>query len=107
MNSKQVKKQPKALRILFADDEPSLQDLMRTELPRIGHDVVVCADGNEAVQALNEQYFDCLLVDLDMPGRHGLEVIEMAKEINCDIEAVVLTGKSSMESAITALRPSV
>ncbi len=104
MNAKANRKPPKSLRILFADDEVSLQELMRTELPRIGHQVVVCADGDEAVATLQQQRFDCLIVDLDMPGKHGLEVIEAAKEIDTDVEAVVLTGKSSLETAVGALR---
>ncbi len=104
MNAKANRKPPKSLRILFADDEAPLQELMRTELPRMGHQVVVCADGDEAVAALSEQRFDCLIVDLDMPGRHGLEVIEAAKAVDSEVEAVVLTGKSSLESAIGALR---
>ena len=54
--------QPK-MRILFADDEPNLQELMRTELPRMGYSVTVCPDGFTAVAAL-EKNFDCLLVDL-------------------------------------------
>ena len=104
MNAKSKKQPDKSLRILFADDEKPLQDLMRTELPRMGHDVVVCADGNEAVEALETQRFDCLLVDLDMPGHHGIDVIEKAKAIDSDIEAVVLTGKSSFDTAVAALR---
>jgi two-component system NtrC family response regulator len=36
-----------SLRILFADDEKSLQELMRSELPRLGHEVTVCPDGRE------------------------------------------------------------
>jgi len=92
------------LKILFADDEKSLQELMRLELPRMGHEVTVCADGKAAVAALEKQSFDCLLVDLDMPGLNGIEVIGRAKEISPDIEAIVLTGKSSLETAVAALR---
>ena len=54
-----------ALRILFADDETSLQELIAKELPRMGHSVTVCPDGIKAVQALSENAYDCLLVDLD------------------------------------------
>src|SRR3954468_16007070 len=56
------------LKILFADDEPSLQELMSLELPRMGHEVTVCPDGTTAVAALERNTYDCLIVDLDMPG---------------------------------------
>lgn len=93
-----------ALRILFADDEPSLQELIAKELPRMGHTVTVCPDGSTAVTALSENAYDCLLVDLDMPGMHGIEVIEHLKKIAPATEAIVLTGKGSTETAVAALR---
>ena len=89
---------------LFADDERSLQELMKLELPRMGHTVTVCPDGLTAVAALEKNNYDCLLVDLDMPGLHGIEVIAKAKEMSPTTEAIVLTGKSSTDTAIAALR---
>src|SRR3954453_21238451 len=94
----------KGLAILFADDERSLQELMKLEIPRMGHRVTVCPDGITAAAALEKDTFDCLLVDLDMPGLNGIDVIARAKEVCPDAEAVVLTGKSSLETAISALR---
>lgn len=77
---------------------------MRIELARLGHEVTVCPDGLTAVAALERNVFDCLIVDLDMPGLSGIEVIAKAKELNPDTSAVILTGKSTVESAIAALR---
>ena len=104
--SSKPKSAPKSdsLRILFADDETSLQELISKELPRMGHSVTVCPDGITAVQALSENAYDCLLVDLDMPGMHGIEVIQKCKEISPETEAIVLTGKGSTETAVSALR---
>ncbi|MEL7498014.1 MAG: sigma-54 dependent transcriptional regulator [Planctomycetota bacterium] len=92
------------MKVLFADDEIHLQELIAAELPRMGHQVTVCPDGAAAVNALNEEVFDCLLVDLDMPGMNGIEVIKHCKEVSPTTEAVVLTGKGSTDSAIAALR---
>jgi two-component system NtrC family response regulator len=89
---------------LFADDEPSLQALMSLELPRLGHEVTVCPDGAVAIAALERNTYDCILVDLDMPKASGIDVIAKAKQLSPDTEAIVLTGKSSLESAIAALR---
>lgn len=105
-----MKKEPKnskphsRLKILFADDEPSLQEVMSLELPRLGHEVTVCPDGQTAVAALEMNTYDCLLVDLDMPGLNGIQVIERAKELCPEAVAVILTGKSTLETAIAALR---
>lgn len=93
-----------AMHILFADDERNLQEVLKTEIPRMGHTVTVCPDGMTAVAAMEKEPFDCLLVDLDMPGMSGIEVIEKAAQIRPDMEAVIMTGKPSQETAIAALR---
>lgn len=95
------------MHVLFADDEKNLQELMRTELPRMGYRVTVCPDGLTAVAALEKESFDCLLVDLDMPGMNGMDVIAKARELHPDIEAVIMTGKPSQETAIKAVRHQV
>ncbi len=99
-------KPPKAaaMHILFADDEKNLQELMRIELPRMGYTVTVCPDGLTSIAALEREPFDCLIVDIDMPGKNGIEVITRAREIRPEVEAVVMTGKPSQETAIAALR---
>jgi DNA-binding NtrC family response regulator len=77
---------------------------MSLELPRMGHEVTVCPDGLTAIAALKRNAYDFLLVDLDMPGISGIEVIAKAKELSPHIEAAILTGKSSLETAIAAVR---
>ncbi|MEK6239675.1 MAG: sigma-54 dependent transcriptional regulator, partial [Planctomycetales bacterium] len=89
---------------MFADDEVSLQELMKLELPRMGHEVTVCPDGNTAAAALERNAYDAVLVDLDMPGLSGMEVVERVRESSPETETVILTGKGSMESAVAALR---
>lgn len=101
-----TKQQPEnsPLKILFADDEVPLQELIADEIPRMGHLVTVCPDGLTAVAALEMNSYDCLIVDLDMPGLNGIEVIEKAKAMAPQTEAIVLTGKGSTDTAISALR---
>ncbi len=77
---------------------------MSLELPRFGHEVTVCPDGLTAVAALERNTYDCIIVDLDMPGMSGIQVIARAKELDPSVEAVVLTGKSTMDSAIAAVK---
>lgn len=103
MEKNQQPKQ-KSLRVLFADDEIHLQELIAAELPRMGHTVTVCPDGKAAAAELDKNSYDCLLVDLDMPGLNGIDVIKKAKAVAPTIEAIVLTGKGSTDSAIAALK---
>ena len=97
--------QPNGMKILFADDEESLQELMSLELPRMGHTVTVCPDGFSAVRELEEHPgYDCMIVDLDMPGMNGIEVIRRCKELSPETESIVLTGKESLATAVSAMR---
>lgn len=95
---------PAGLSILFADDEEALQELMSMELPRMGHTVTVCPDGESAVREIQNNTYDCIIVDLDMPGISGTEVIRQVKDRSPETEAIVLTGKESLESAVAAMR---
>jgi DNA-binding NtrC family response regulator len=95
------------LKLLFADDEKSLQEVMRLELPAMGHEATICPDGLTAAAALERNAYDCILFDLDMPGLNGMEVIARAKQLSPDTEAVILTGKSSLETAVAALKQGV
>jgi DNA-binding NtrC family response regulator len=86
------------------DDEQSLQEFMRTELPRMGHEVTVCPDGRAAVAALGKTRFDAAILDLRMPGMNGIEVLQQLKTVSPDTEAVVMTGYASQDTAVQALR---
>ena len=100
-------KTQRPMRLLFADDETSIQELMRIELPRLGHEATVCPDGRTALAALDRTAYDCVVVDLDMPGASGMEVIARVRETSPDTETVIITGKSSVETAIEAVRQGV
>ena len=91
------------MRILLADDERNIRTVLTDELRHLGHTVFLCADGNEALQALKDNTFDVLLLDLDMPGADGLTVLEKAKELGSDADTVILTGKGTLEAAKKAI----
>ncbi len=73
----------------------------------MGLHVVDVDDGDQAMEALGEDNFDILVVDLYMPGRTGLDVIRNAQKANQDLEAIILTGSATLETAIQALRAGV
>jgi DNA-binding NtrC family response regulator len=92
------------LRVLFVDDERSLQEFMRTELPRLGHEVTVCPNGTTALQAIQQQTFDAAILDVRMPDVSGIDVLQRLKQVSPDTEAVMMTGYASEESAVQAMR---
>jgi len=93
-----------ALRILFADDEAHLRDLMQMELPRLGHEVTVCPDGSAALRALERGVYDAALLDIRMPGITGIEVLGQVKQLSPDTQVIMLTGHATVDTAVQALR---
>jgi DNA-binding NtrC family response regulator len=93
------------LRILFVDDEAHLREFMRTELPRLGHDVTVCPDSKTGIEAVKKSVFDAAILDLRMEHeKAGLQVLAALKQVSPDTEAVIMTGYGSTETAVEALR---
>ena len=92
------------LKLLFVDDEAAIRDLMEEELPRMGHQVTFCADGEKAIAAIDRHTFDAALIDLRMPGIDGWGVVEHLKKVSPETEFVICTGHGNMEDAIQALR---
>src|SRR5947209_8204701 len=76
---------------------------MRSELPRLGHEVSVCPDGRAALKTLEKNTFDAAILDLRMPGMTGIEVLEHLKQVSPDTEVVLMTGHASQETAIAAV----
>lgn len=67
--------------VLIVDDDPPLLGLLQTLIRRGGdYEIVTCRDGDEAIEQLARRHFDVVLLDLMMPRRNGLDVIEFLRE---------------------------
>lgn len=89
---------------LIADDDPDFRAMLVHRAERMGLSIAQAKNGSEAIEALNEQPFDVLILDLYMPGHTGLEVFQAARKLDPDIQALVLTGNATVETAVEALR---
>ncbi len=93
------------LRILFVDDEAMLREFMRSELPRLGHEVTVCADSKSGIEMVKKATFDAAILDMRMEhDKAGLQVLAALKQVSPDTEAVIMTGYGSQDTAVEALR---
>ena len=91
-------------RILVVDDEPSMREMLRIVLRRDGYDVLVAANGQQALDLLTHEPVEMLLSDIRMPDLSGVEVLRAAKEINRDIVAFMMTAFASTDTAVEAMR---
>jgi len=91
-------------RVLIADDDADFRSILVRRAQRLGLEVIEAEDGGQAIEALRQNSFDLILLDLWMPNFSGLEVFRVAQEIDPDLQAVVLTGSATLETAVEALR---
>ncbi len=94
-------------RILVVDDEIGIVNLCRRLLERAGYDVVAYTDPIAALNFLNWERVDLLLVDIRMPTLSGFELISGAREKHPDMAVLIMTGFGTVETAIQALRQGV
>jgi excisionase family DNA binding protein len=83
--------------VLVVDDDPVLQDLFQTFLKRIGFSRVVVGTAKDAIKSLRKQKFDLLFLDLQLPDAPGDQVYQTAKQIDPDLNVIVITGYPDSE----------
>ena len=91
-------------RILVADDEQVLCDLITKVLSREGYTVETAGDGDEALKKAMESEFDLLLLDIIMPGKDGIEVLRAIKEKQVTLAVILMTAHARIETAIEGIK---
>ena len=92
------------IRVLVVDDDEPHATAVAESLERVGYDCVVATSGAEGLKLIEEQVFDIIITDLIMEGVGGLEVLAKAKREIPDAEVVILTGHSTIKTAVTAIQ---
>jgi len=82
----------KVIHLLYADDEPTLRELVQHHLSLEGFDVETAADGFEAVMLMQKVSFDLVVLDIHMPKMDGIEVLKYMKLHKIPSRLIVLTG---------------
>jgi CheY-like chemotaxis protein len=83
-----------ACRILVADDEVAIANVVARKLQNAGLETIVATDGQEAYEQACAQRFDFIITDLQMPGMTGLELCErLTAELDEPIPTILLTAK--------------
>ena len=89
-------------RILVVDDEPQIRRVLRTTLSAQGYEVFDAKTGEDALQAVREQRFDVVLLDVNMPGMGGLAACRELRA-GSDVAILMLTVRDSEQDKVTAL----
>ncbi len=91
--------------ILVADDVPALTEQYAYDLKRLGgYEIVTANEGGGALELLRSAAVDCMILDLEMPGMDGFEVLRRLEQQGSEVPVIVYTGTGNYERCIAALR---
>ncbi len=91
-------------RILIVDDDATVRWSYRRSLESGSRQVAAASDGEEALQTMEQNAFDVVLLDMRMPGQDGLSVLRAIKQKWPESEVVIITGYPTVDSAKEAVR---
>ena len=90
------------IRILIAEDEEPIANLIRMNLTRAGYDCTWAADGMEAADLMQQQPFDLALLDIMLPGCNGYELLQYAQSMGLPV--IFLTALGTTENKVKGLK---
>jgi DNA-binding NtrC family response regulator len=90
-------------RVLIVDDELGVRESLRAILGK-DCDVLTASSGDEALAIVRRDAIDLVTLDLRMPGLGGIAALEQIKKADPEIEALIITGYGSLDTAIQGLR---
>lgn len=91
-------------KLLVVDDEPRMRESLRSLLELSGYQIACAGDGGEALALLERESFDLLLLDLNMPGLSGQQLLDCLRQRGIDINVIILSGETTFDQATRAFR---
>ena len=91
-------------KILIVDDEARMRDSLKILLSNEGYNIQTGCNGKEAIECLNKDSYDIVLLDMIMPGMNGHQVMDFIKSHYPDTLVIIMTGHASVESAVECLK---
>ena len=94
----------KKIKLLIVDDE---EDFLKTIAERLGmrdFDIATASEGDLAVKVAKKGQFDVAILDINMPGMDGMELLQILKKKHKFLEVIMLTGHGAIDSAVEATK---
>ena len=91
--------------VLVVDDVAAMAEQYAYDLRRVGkYEVVIAGGGDDALDVLGREPIDCVVLDLEMPGTDGFEVLRRLRQRGIDVPVIVYTGTGSYDRCVQAVR---
>ena len=91
------------MRILIVEDEKELCDTIAKSLHHAGYEVDTCYDGVEAMTIIQEEAFDLIVLDLNLPGMDGMDILKELRKKNEDTKVLILSARSQIADKVEGL----
>ncbi len=91
-------------KILLIDDEEAIVRVLSMSLKADGYDIVTAYNGEQGLEVFQKECPQIVLTDIKMPGMDGLEVLRRVKDIDTDVQVIIITGHGDIDSAIESLQ---
>ena len=91
-------------RVLLIDDEKEFLEVMSERMQTRDIDVTTATSARDALALVEKESYDAIILDLQMPEMDGLQALERLKEINPDLQVILLTGHATVEKGVQAMK---
>ncbi len=91
-------------KVLLVDDEKDFIETLAERMKTRGMDVSTTTSAKEALEMVDDQVYDAIVLDLMMPEMDGLEALSILKSKNPDLQVILLTGQATVEKGIEAMK---
>jgi len=99
-----MSEEARVIRVLLVDDDDSFRQVLAGELQHSGFETTAVRDAETALRETEDRAFDVAIVDLNLPGMSGANLIRELRERSTPMELIVLTGHATVESAVRTLK---
>jgi len=91
-------------KVLLVDDEEEFIETLAERMRNRGMDVATSSSGGDALDLIDREPYDVVVLDLQMPGMDGLEALARIKRRQPEIQVVLLTGHATVEKSVEAMK---
>jgi DNA-binding NtrC family response regulator len=91
-------------KVLLVDDEEDFLEVMGERLASRGIDVTTSISAEDALQQIETDIFDAVILDLQMPGMDGIDALKKIRDRHPEIQVILLTGHATVEKGVEAIK---